>query len=94
MCKKITARQCFSFGEILLGNVICKLKSFKKSQRKIRQFHEKLSKYRKNEIVLQNVLENVDILSFIFIFCQRIRVINITFWYTANNLESSKCQGK
>ena len=33
-------------------------------------------------------LKNVDIMCFISIFCQRIRVINLTFCYTADKLES------
>ena len=37
-----------------------------------------------------NVLEIVDITHFISIVCQRIRVINVTFCYTADKLKSGK----
>ena len=46
---------------------------------KVRKIHEKLSKSGKNEIVL----ENGDDTHFVSIFCQRIRVISVTFCYTA-----------
>ena len=39
----------------------------------------------KNEIVFPNVLESIDIAHFIFIFFQRIRVINVTLCYTPDN---------
>ena len=39
----------------------------------------------KNEIVFSNVLESIDIAHFIFIFFQRIRVINVTLCYTPDN---------
>ena len=42
-------------------------------------------------------LENVDIVHFISIFCQRIRIISLTIYYTADKLESGKTflsQGK
>ena len=44
---------------------------------KVGQIHQKLSKSGKNEIVLANVLENVDIVHFIFIFFQKIKVISV-----------------
>ena len=37
-----------------------------------------------------NILENVDIAGFISVFCLRIRVINVTFCYTSDKLESGK----
>ena len=54
------------------------------------QIREKLGK---NKIVLTNVLENVDIVHFISIFCQSIRVIHVisvNFCYTADILELGK----
>ena len=50
---------------------------------KVRKIHEKLSKSGKNEIVLENDSENGDDAHFVSIFCQRIRVISVTFCYTA-----------
>ena len=44
-----------------------------------------------------DVLENVDIVRFISILSQRLRVINVTFCYTSDKLESGKnivSQGK
>ena len=60
--------------------------------RKVREIHEKLSKTGTNEIVLAAdvLLENVDIAHFISIFCQRIRVVSVSFCYTADKLESGK----
>ena len=61
-----------------------------KNQGKVADIHKKLSKsgkVRENEIVTANVLENVDIVHFISIFFQRIRVISVTFCYTADKLE-------
>ena len=56
---------------------------------KIREKSGKFMKnsVRKNLIVFANVLENFDSDHFISIFCQRIRVISVTFCYTADNLE-------
>ena len=39
---------------------------------------------------LANVLENADSSHFISIFCQRIKVINITFCYTAYKVKSGE----
>ena len=57
---------------------------------KVRGIHENLSKSGKNEIVLANDLENVDVAQFVSIFCQRIRVISVTYCYTSDKLESGK----
>ena len=51
----------------------------------VREIHEKLSKsgkIRGNEIVFANVKENVDVTHLISIFCQRIRIISVTFCFT------------
>ena len=61
-----------------------------KSQGKVREIHEKLSKSGKNDIVLANDLENVDVPHFFCIFCQRIRLMSVTFCYTTDKLESGK----
>ena len=50
----------------------------------------KILKSGKNEIVLANDLQNVDVACCVSIFCQRIRVISVTFCYTTDNLESWK----
>ena len=47
-------------------------------------------KVKENEIVLANNLENFDNTYFISIFCQRIRVISVTFCYTSEKLEPQK----
>ena len=59
---------------------------FMKSQGKGREFHEKLSKSGKNEIVIANILEMLAV-HFIYIFCQSIRVTSVTYCYTAESLE-------
>ena len=52
----------------------------------VREIHEKLSMSRKNENVLANVLEIVEIAHFISIFCKRIRDTSVTFCYTARQI--------
>ena len=59
----------------------------KEIEEKIREIHEKSGE---NWNSLANVLENADIAHFITIFCQRIRVINVTFFYTNNKSEWGK----
>ena len=54
---------------------------------KVREIHENLSKSGKNELVLANGSENVDVTHFVSICCQR---MSVTFWYTADKLESGK----
>ena len=44
----------------------------------------------KYEIVLTNYLENAEIGRFVSIFCHRIRVISVTYCYTADKLELGK----
>ena len=43
-----------------------------------------------DEIVSANVFENVNVVHFISIFCQRIRVIGVISCYTADELKSGK----
>ena len=51
---------------------------------------ESQGKIRESEIVL----ENVDVTQLFSIFCQRIRVINVTYCYIADKYKSGKSQGK
>ena len=39
---------------------------------------------------MTNIFNNVDITHLISIFCQRMRIISFTFYYTAEKLESGK----
>ena len=61
-------------GVVIRSNTVCQ------SQEKVRE----------NEIVLAYILENVDIAYFISIYFQRVRVISVTFCYTADKLELVK----
>ena len=70
-----------SAGAVIRSNTVC----------------QNQGKVRENEIVLAYILENVDIAYFISIYFQRVRVISVTFCYTADKLEIVKnilSQGK